>query len=108
MTDDRRWVALVTFERRSADQEILPDWAQGASGWLAALAPDEKEARRRLVRDVQLAGLRVLDVANEREVFSEDEVEKIDKHLAANLRAIEPGVQTVWGTIHGYRGEGEA
>lgn len=75
---------------------------------MVALATDEQEARQRLVRDVQRHGLRVLEVANEREVLSEGEVEEIDEHLAANLRAIEPGVQTVWGTIHGYKGEGEA
>lgn len=50
----------------------------------------------------------MLEVAKVREVFGEAEVEEIDVHLAANLRAIEPGAQSVRGTIHGYKGEGEA
>jgi hypothetical protein len=108
MTDERCWVALVTFERRGASQEILPDWAHGACGWLLALAPDEDTARQRLIRDVEQHGLRVVEVGNEREVFDEDEVDEIDEHLAANFRTIAPGTQTVWGTIHGYKGEGEA
>lgn len=49
-----------------------------------------------------------MEVGNEREVFDEDEVDEIDEHLAANFRTIAPGTQTVWGTIHGYKGEGEA
>jgi hypothetical protein len=108
MADGRWWVALVTFERREAYQEILPDWAHGACGWMAALATSREEARHRLVRDVEHHGLRVLEVANEREVFDGEEIDAIDEHLAANFRAIEPGAQTVWGTIHGYKGEGEA
>lgn len=107
MADGRWWVALVMFEHRDKEQDILPDWADGACGWMLAIAPDEKAARQRLVRDVQRHGLRVVEVANEREVFGEGEVEEIDEHLAANLKAIEPGAQTVWGTIHGYKGDGE-
>ena len=108
MTDGRWWVALVTFERRDEDQDILPDTAQGACGWMLALAPDEETARNLLVRDVEHVGLRVLEIADEQEVFGEDEVEDIDEHLASNFREMEPGRQTVWGTIHCYRGEGEA
>ena len=69
MSDERRWLALVTFERRDDEQEMVPDL---------------------------------------HEVFSLSDVEEVDDHLAANLRDIEPGKQTVWGTIHGYKGEGEA
>jgi hypothetical protein len=105
---ERYWVALVTFERRTEEQDILPEWAHGACGWMAALAQDEEEARRLLVRDVEHHGLRVLEIANEQEVFSSDDVEEFDEHLGANFRNIEPGKQTVWGTIHGYKGEGEA
>ena len=75
---------------------------------MVALARDENAARQQLIRDVEFEGLRVLEVANEREVFGADEIDQIDGHLAANFRAIEPGAQTVWGTIHGYKGEGEA
>ena len=108
MTDGRWWVALVTFERRDEEQDILPDWAHGACGWIAALAPDEETAHDLLVRDVEQLGLRVLEVENGQEVFGEDEIEEIDKHLASNFSEIEPGKQTVWGTIHCYKGEGEA
>jgi hypothetical protein len=108
MTDGRWWVALVTFERRDEEQDILPDWAHGACGWMVALAPDEETARGLLVRDVEHHGLRIIEIGNEREVFGDDEIEEVDHHLAMNFRKIETGKQTVWGTIHGYKGEGEA
>lgn len=108
MTDGRWWVALVTFERRDQNQDILPDTAQGACGWMLALASDEDEARRLIIRDIEHVGLRVLEIDNEREVFGVDEIEEIDGHLASNFREIESGRRTVWGTIHGYGGEGEA
>ena len=107
-TNGRWWLALVTFERRDEEQNILPKWAQGACGWMAALAPDEETAHQLLIRDVEHVGFRVLEIADQREVFGEDEIEEIDEHLAANLREIELGKQTVWGTIHCYKGEGEA
>jgi len=108
MTDGRWWVALVTFERRDEGQGILPDWAHGACGWMVALAPDKETARGLLIRDVEHHGLRVIDIDDEREVFGDDEIEEIDDHLAMNFREIEPEKQTVWGTIHGYKGKGEA
>ena len=108
MTDGRWWVALVTFERRDEQQDILPDWAQGACGWMVALAPDEDTARDLLVLNVEHVGLRVLEITDEQEVFGEDEIEEIDEHLAENFRDIEEGRATVWGTIHCYKGEGEA
>jgi hypothetical protein len=108
MTEGRWWVALVTFERRDEAQDILPDWAHGACGWMVALAPDEDIAEALLVRDVEYHGLRVIKIANQCEVFGDDEVEEIDDHLAKNFREIEPGKQTVWGTLHCYKGEGEA
>lgn len=108
MTDGRWWVALVTFERRDQEQDILPDWAHGASGWMVALAPSEETARELLSRDVSQLGLRVIEIADQREVFGDDEIEELDEHLAANFREFEPGKQTVWGTIHCYKGEGEA
>jgi len=108
MTDGRWWVAMVTFERREDEQDILPDWAHGACGWMVALAPDEEAAREVLVRNVEYHGLRIIEVSDEQEVFSEEEIEEVDEHLATNFREIEPGKQTVWGTIHCYKGEGEA
>jgi hypothetical protein len=107
-TNGRWWLALVTFERRYGEQDVLPEWAQGACGWMAALAPDEETMLQLLVRDVEHVGLRVLEITGQREVFVDDEIEEIDEHLADNFREIEPGKRTVWGTIHCYRGEGEA
>ena len=106
--DERYWVALVTFERRTRDQDILPEWAHGACGWMVALARDETEVRHLLVRDVEYHGLRVLEIDKEQEVFSAEDVDEYDEHLGANFRDIELGKQTVWGTIFGYKGEGEA
>ena len=108
MSDERRWLALVTFERRDDEQEMVPDWAHGAGGWMIAVAATEDTARRLLIRDIEHCGLRVLEIDDLHEVFSLSDVEEVDDHLAANLRDIEPGKQTVWGTIHGYKGEGEA
>lgn len=75
---------------------------------MVALASDEEAARELFVRDLEHVGLRVIEVEDEREVFSEEEMEEIDDQLAANFRDIEPGKQTVWGTLHCYKGEGEA
>lgn len=108
MTEGHWWLALVTFERREEEQDILPEWALGASGWMVALAPNRETARALLVRDVEYHGLRVIEITDEREVFSEERMEEIDDHLATNFRAFEAGKQTVWGTIHCYKGEGEA
>lgn len=108
MTDGRWWAALVTFERGPEEQDILPDWAHGACGWMVALAPDEETAQGLLVQDVKYHGLRVIEIEDEREVFGEEEIEVIDEHLASNFRNIELGKRTVWGTIHCYKGEGEA
>ena len=98
----------MTFERRDEQQDILPDWALGACGWMVALAPDDDTAHSLLVRDVEYHGLRVIEAAVEREVFDEGEIDEIDDHLGRNFRDREPGKQTVWGTIHCYKGVGEA
>ena len=108
MADGHRWIALVTLERREEAQAILPDWSHGACGWMVAIAPDEENARRLLVRDVESCGLRVIEIDHVRELFSDEAIEEIDDHLALNLRDIEPGKQTIWGSLHGYKGEGEA
>lgn len=108
MTDGRWWIALATYERRGDEQEVLPGWAQGAVGWMVALAPDEETARQLIVRDLEYHDLRVLEIKDEQEVFSEEEIDEFDEHLGANFRDIEPGRSTVWGTLHCYKGEGEA
>ncbi len=108
MTDKSQWVALVTFERYNLAQDLLPDWALGAVGWMLTLAYDEDEATEILTRDIRQLGLRVITIAQQREVFDEDDLEELDEHLAENVRNLEPGKQTVWGTIHCYLAEGEA
>lgn len=75
---------------------------------MAAIACDEDEAKHLLIQDVEHLGLRVVNITDEHEVFGEDEIEEIDEHLASNFKEIEPEKQTVWGTIHCYKGEGEA
>ena len=108
MAEGRSWLALVTFERHGKDQAILPDWAHGACGWMVAVAPDEETARRLLTLDVESCGLRVLEIDKMQQIFSNQDVKAVDDQLAMNLRRIEPGKETVWGTIHGYKGEGRA
>lgn len=108
MTDKSQWVALVTFERCDLAQDLLPDWALGAAGWMFALAYDEDDATEILTRDITQLGLRVVTISEQREVFDEDDIEELDEHLAENVRNLEPGKQTVWGTIHCYLAGGEA
>jgi hypothetical protein len=60
----------VTFEPRDEAQDILPDWARGACGWIIALAPHQQTACGLLVRDVEYHGLRVIEIDHEREVMS--------------------------------------
>jgi hypothetical protein len=103
-----RWIALVTFERLTDAQDVLEDAEQGACGWMGALAPDADWANERIVRDLGLVGLLVVEIEALREVFSEDEIAETDAHLARNFAEIEGGKQTVWGTIHCYKGEGKA
>ncbi|WBX85690.1 hypothetical protein [Sphingosinicella microcystinivorans] len=108
MSARRCWIALVTFERRGEPQNILPEEVQGACGWMIAMAPDEDAARALLIRDVEYNGLRVLEISDEQEIFEIGEIEGIDEHLAASFTEIEADRRTVWGTIHHYKGEGEA
>lgn len=108
MPDGRWWAALVTFERGEASQGILPQEAQGACGWMGAVAPDEDTACERLVRDLAFLGVRVLEISELQEIFEIDEFKNFDEHLADNFHVIEPGKLTVWGSIHCYMGDGEA
>jgi hypothetical protein len=107
VTDERSWLALVTFERRTQDSDILPAWAHGACGWMIGIAPDLATACDRFARDLRYCGMSLLEVEDAREVFDPEDVQEVDDHLAENWREIEPGKQSVWGTLHGYKGEGE-
>lgn len=98
----------MTFERGENEQQILPEWAHGACGWMVALAPDEDAARGLLMRDLQHHDLCVVEIANLQEVFSDEDIEEVDEHLAENFRTFERGKSTAWGTLHCYKGEGEA
>jgi len=108
VSEERAWLALVTFERKTDETDVLPQWAQGACGWMVALGSDFEIAYQRLVRDLGHCALRILEVADELEVFTPKDVEDTDEYLASNWREIEPGKHTVWGTLHSYKGEGEA
>ncbi|MGA0601881.1 hypothetical protein ACO2Q3_14330 [Caulobacter sp. KR2-114] len=108
MTADPWWIAMVTIERLNRDQEILPDWALGACGWVAALAPDEDAARKRIEADMSAVGLRLMDVEDLQPVVDADEVSGVDEHLAANMRTLKAGRRTAWGELFCYAAEGEA
>jgi hypothetical protein len=106
LPDGRWWTAMVTFERLTDAQDILAAEDHGAVGWMVALAPDEDAATDLIVHDLADIGLRVIEIEDIQEFYGGEEIE--DAHLAANFRNIEPGARTVWGTIHAYRGDGEA
>jgi hypothetical protein len=108
VTADRFWLALVTVERTAESGNILPQWAIGACGWMVALAPDFETACRCLVRDLASHQLRLLETDHEQEVIEPDDVGQFDQLLAKNWREIEPHKQTIFGTLYGYKGEGEA
>ena len=108
MSDGRWWAALVTFERGEASQDILPEEAQGACGWMGAVAPDEDPACTQLVMGLELLGVRVLQISDLQDVFEIDEFKNLDDHLADNFQVVELGKMTVWGSIHCYLGDGEA
>ena len=93
------WTALVTFARGTDTLHLLPEWAEGGSGWLAAFADGAEEAHALLVRDLEGCGLQEIEVDQLQRIEIGDIV---DEHLVANVRKIEPGKQTAWGTIHGY------
>ena len=99
---------MVTFERINETQDTLPDWAWGACGWMFTSGQDEEEAAGYLKRDIEFHGLKLIDIDQLKEVFGPDDIDEIDDHLAANVRSFEQGHRTAWGTLHGYKGEGEA
>lgn len=75
---------------------------------MMAFAVDEDGARARIIRDVEHHGLRVIEIEGEQVLSGGDEIADLDSHLAANFLALEAGKQSVWGTIHAYKGEGSA
>ncbi|MBW8294949.1 hypothetical protein [Sphingopyxis sp.] len=107
MSDGRCWTALVTFERGEASQDILPEEARGACGWMGAVAPDEDTTCTQLVMDLELLEVRDLEISDLQEVFEIDEFKNLDDHLAENFQVVELGKMTVWGSIHCYIGDGQ-
>ena len=99
---------MVTFERDQDKQDILPDWAWGACGWMFTSGQDEDEACAFIERDIKFHGLKLIEIDRLTEVFGPDDIDPVDDHLAANVRSFEAGHRTAWGIIHGYKGEGEA
>lgn len=99
------WAALTTFERRTAESDILPSWAQGACGWLAVMAANEDDARQTIARDLAAVNLRLLEMDQAR-LIDDREAASLDARLAENLRT-QRGASTVWGTIHCYAADGE-
>lgn len=104
----KTYVALLSFERGEDVLNIIPKDCHGASGWMAVRATDEWSARQRLCDELDQIGLRLIETADLTQVSSADEVERIDAHLAANMRMWESGRSSVWGTLHPYIGDGEA
>ncbi|MBI1198167.1 MAG: hypothetical protein GC203_09920 [Phenylobacterium sp.] len=105
---DNWWVALVTFERSDAEQAVLPEWAQGACGWMACRASSEESVRDLLAQDLRHCGLKLLAIDSLQGAVDEGDADEIDEHLAANMRQLEAGKLSVWGTIHCYKADGEA
>jgi len=104
----RWWIALVTFERDNPTQDVLPDSAWGACGWMFTSGRDEDDACGYLKRDIEHHGLKLIEVEQLTEVFGLEDIETFDDHLAANVREFEEGHRTALGAIHCYKGDGEA
>ena len=108
--NDITWMALVCFERGRVrpDTEVLPASVQGACGWIAALASDERLLEKQVERAFDLIGLRLLEIGHVHMMDEVDDVEAVDEHLAHNVRHWEPGKLFCWGTLDGYRAGGGA
>ena len=107
-TMERWWVALVTFERGTRTQDVLPDEFQGACGWMACLTADDEAIRDQIETALTANGLKLREIDRLTLVESSDDVEEFDSHLGQNISILEPGKTVVWGTIHLYRADGEA
>jgi hypothetical protein len=69
---------------------------------------NEEEAYEYLGRDIEFHGLKLIETDQLTEVFGPEDIDAVDDHLAANVREFEEGHRTAWGTLHCYKGEGEA
>lgn len=99
------YLALVTFEHDGDDGDRLPFRYQGACGWVAVQADEEIQAAENVGRAFSAMRLKVVELDQLQPVLSADEIIAIDPHLAENVRNLEQGQNTVWGTIHCYVGE---
>ena len=106
--EDFWWIARADFVK-AGDQDVIPDDCEGAVGWLAVLAPDVEDVRRRIVDALAFEGLRVVSIDDCQMVSDWAEIDAVDDHLASNVLQLEPKKSVVWGTYHTYYvGEGEA
>lgn len=102
------FVGLVSFRRNGDLLNILPERAEGASGWQAGRAKNEDQFVLFVQTSLSEIGLEVIEVNDIQELASPEEASELDEHLGDNIRNWEPGKMTVWGTIHIYIGDGEA
>lgn len=108
MTRPNIYTAPVTFERTERANDVLPEEAQGAVGYMAISAADEDGVRYALQDELNEVGLRLLEVDQIQEVDLNNLPADIDEHLLENIKNWQAGRRTVWGTIHVYLGDGEA
>ena len=106
--NQRTFVALVTFQRITDDLGILPEWAEGACGWMGIRAQNEAMAIKTIQGELGEIGLCPTEIDEVTEIRALDDVMDIDSHLASNMQEWKDGTDTVWGTIHSFVGEGEA
>jgi hypothetical protein len=98
------YLALVTFEHGDDEGDHLPLQYQGACGWMAVDAEDEEEAVDVLAGALAAERLVLVEAELLQAVSGAQDAERVDDHLADNMRDWEPGRRTVWGTIRCYVG----
>lgn len=102
------FAALITFERTGAENDILPEEAQGACCFMAVKASDEDDLRNALAAELREIGLRLVAIDEAREIDIDDLPNGMDPHLVENINDWGDDTRTVWGTIHIYLADGEA
>ena len=102
------YAALITFERTEADNDILPEEAQGACCFMATRASDEDDLRNTLAVELREIGLRLVSIDEAQEIDIHDLPGGMDPHLIESIGDWDDETRTVWGTIHTYLADGEA
>jgi hypothetical protein len=101
------FLALVTFEHDGDEGAHLPLDCQGACGWMVAEAANARLVVGVFRRSLAADRLKLLEVDDVQAVTDAAQVERVDEHLAENMRNWAPGCSTVWGTLHCYTQEGD-